>query len=213
MTAKTPSPLPRGTTFVSPATTTTPAASAARAAPRTQVSRSSPSTPFLEDQRPGQPERSGTAHGEVVDRTEDRETAEITAGENRRVDNERIGGQGWPSGRHFGQHRGVGKGFQVGIAESRQKELLHQLARQPASPTVGKKNPFGSLHEPASDAQRSWRYQAAQVPSEETMQAPTGRVRVAAGIEERTLRRVDHSRAGRPRSGNPPARTDRADPL
>ena len=58
--------------------------------------------------------------------------------------------------------------------ESRDEELLNEAAGQPPSPTVGKQHPVRAFHDPPPDVQRSWRYQALQVPSDDTMHAPIG---------------------------------------
>ena len=48
---------------------------------------------FLEDQGPGQPQGSGTDNRQIVDRSADRQVAQIAAGEHRRIDDETIGRQ------------------------------------------------------------------------------------------------------------------------
>ncbi len=88
MTTNARSPLPRGTTLVSPATIATPASAAARAAPATKALSSAPSSPSSRISAQRQPQRPGAGHREIVDGAAHREVAEVAAGELERVDDE-----------------------------------------------------------------------------------------------------------------------------
>ena len=68
--------LPRSTTFVSPATTSTPAASAAAAIASTSCPQLVGREALLEHERERQRERSGARDGEVVDRAVDGQLAD-----------------------------------------------------------------------------------------------------------------------------------------
>ena len=61
---------------------------------------------FFEDEAGGQAQRLCATAGEVVDRSVDREVADVAAGEEQRVDHVGVGGESDPPARH-GQHRGV----------------------------------------------------------------------------------------------------------
>jgi hypothetical protein len=81
---KTPSPLPRSTTLVSPVTTGTPASLAARAMLSTMRAQVRERQALLEDESGGEVERTGPRHGHVVDGAVDREAADVPAGEEQR---------------------------------------------------------------------------------------------------------------------------------
>ena len=51
---------------------------------------------FFHDRRAGKVERRGPADRQIVDRAADRELADVAAGEDQRVDNEGVGGEGKP---------------------------------------------------------------------------------------------------------------------
>ena len=84
---------PLFTTLVSPVTMVTPASRAVsrhRAAIRRKRSTGDP---LFDDDRAGQVERRGAADREIVDGAADGELADVAAGENQRIDDERIGGE------------------------------------------------------------------------------------------------------------------------
>jgi hypothetical protein len=91
---KTPSPLPRSTTLVSPVTIRTPATRAASAMEQTMRCRSASAHAFLQDEADRQREGVRPAHGDVVDRAVDGERADIAAREEQRRDDEAVGGDG-----------------------------------------------------------------------------------------------------------------------
>ena len=86
-----PSACPRSTTFVSPATISTPAASAAARDRLDLGAQVLGGQPLLEHQREAERERPRAGHGEVVDRAVDRELADRAAGEAQRPDDVGVG--------------------------------------------------------------------------------------------------------------------------
>ena len=89
-----PSAWPRSTTFVSPPTIATPAASAARGDRVDLGAQRRPRRrPSSRIRLSGQRERLRPAHREVVDRAVDRELADRAAREAQRLDHERVGGE------------------------------------------------------------------------------------------------------------------------
>ena len=93
---KTPSPLPRSTTLVSPATSATFASSHAWRIDAAIRSSSGNGKALLEDEGRCQVERPCPADGQVVDRAVNRQLADVAAGKEERTDHERIGGDGDP---------------------------------------------------------------------------------------------------------------------
>ena len=88
-----PSPWPRSTTFVSPATISTPAASAAVGDRLDLGPQLVGRQALLEDQREAERERPRAGHREVVDGAVHRELADRAAGEADRLDDEAVGRQ------------------------------------------------------------------------------------------------------------------------
>ena len=86
-----PSAWPRSTTFVSPATISTPAVRAACAIASTSALSCSRFETLLEDQREAERERPRAGHGQVVDRPVDRELADRAAREAQRLDHVGVG--------------------------------------------------------------------------------------------------------------------------
>ena len=103
---------------------------------------------FFEDEARTEVRRLGPGHGQVVDGSIDGQFADVAAGEEEWMDDERVGGEGQPraGGAKYGgvvRRRG-GIAFQahglqpVGLRRSkgRQKKPLNQLAHQPSSAAV-----------------------------------------------------------------------------
>ena len=132
-----PSAWPRSTTFVSPATISTPAAARrARRSPRPRRAASSASRPSSRIERQRQRQRPRARHGEVVDRAVDRQLADRAAGEADRLDDEAVGRQreAAPSTRRR-RRRPARRACRD--AERRHEQALDQRLRRLAAGAVG----------------------------------------------------------------------------
>ncbi len=130
---KTPSPLPRSTTLVSPVTMVTPAAAAASAMEAATRRRSFDGKAFFDDESGAQIERRGAAHGQIVYRAMDRERADVAAGKEQRLHHERIGSEGQSHAADF-ENRLVVQAVEHRIREQRQKDVAQQVrAQSPAA--------------------------------------------------------------------------------
>ena len=129
------SALPRSTTFVSPVTSVTPAASAASRIDCTTRREIVHRQAFLEDEADREMQRARAAHGEIVDRAVDGQLADVAAREKDRADDVGIGAEGEPRVAD-GKERAVVKRFEQVVAELRQDDVLHQLLAQLAAAAV-----------------------------------------------------------------------------
>ena len=113
------SALPRGTTLVSPVTTLTPAASAARRIELDHAAEHGDVEPLLEDERRRHGQRHRAADGEVVDGAVDGQLADVAPREEERADHEAVGGHGQPRPLEPGdaQHRLVAELGEHGVVE------------------------------------------------------------------------------------------------
>ena len=147
---KRPSALPRSTTFVSPATTATPARSAARAIERAIRRRSSSGKPSSITNPAREPERLGAGDGEVVDRPVDGELADVAAREEERLDDVRVGREREPPVRGDAPRR---RARRAAGCELLEEEPLDEHARRLAAGAVRERDQL--VTEPSPHATRS----------------------------------------------------------
>ena len=100
--------------------------------------------PLLDNHRAGEIERHGTAGREVVDRAIHRELADIAAGEEQRIDDVGIGGEGEPIAAH-GQLGKIETGLvlqggQGRVVEGAHKDVVDQILHRLAAPAMGKRH-------------------------------------------------------------------------
>ena len=137
---KMPSPLPRSTTFVSPVTMVTPTSAAACCIDSTiccTVSSGVPSSRMSPQLRYS---GLGPRHGQIVDRAVDGQFADVTAREEQRADDKRVGGERDPLTINF-QHRAVVwcrcRGRLHFTAKTRQQQAFDQATHGPAAAAMG----------------------------------------------------------------------------
>jgi hypothetical protein len=129
---KTPSPLPRSTTLVSPVTTGTPASFAARAMDST-MREVGQRKAFFEDEAGGKIQRLRAHHGDVVDRAMHRQAADVAAGEEQRRDHVAVGGHHQAPASRRRQHGAVVALAQVFVVEvlANSSSISCTMARPP----------------------------------------------------------------------------------
>src|SRR5690606_4808578 len=90
---------------------------------------------LFQDEGGGEQQRPGTAHGQVVDGAVHRGRADVAAGEEGRIDDVGVRGEGDASGRQR-EHRAVVQPGQLGVAVGGQEDAIHELTRELAAASV-----------------------------------------------------------------------------
>ena len=131
--------MPRSTTFVSPAATTTPAASAARAIDAAMPAQLGDREALLDHEPGRERERPRAGDGEVVDRPVDGELADVAAREEERLDDVRVGREREPRAVQLEQRR-VAERLEQRVRELLEEEPLDERARRLAARAVGERD-------------------------------------------------------------------------
>ena len=92
---------------------------------------------FLDDKAGAQPARPRPAHGEIVGRAENREPADVAAGEKERADHVRIRGEREPGAGGHVEHGPVMARIERRVGEGRAKDPLDQFLGEPPAAAVG----------------------------------------------------------------------------
>jgi len=95
---------------------------------------------LLEDEARRQRHGAGTAHGEVVHRPVNREGSDVAAGEEQRLDDERVGGERQPGAIDV-EAGAIVQNFESRVAERLEEEALDQHLRHPAAAAVSQEHP------------------------------------------------------------------------